>query len=255
MQWSSEVQLAAVIGAIYLYDCTLLLYSSEAVIERAGSRFRMLSGSPQIQIRGRLVLLLNPLLPHRPSFRASWDAARSHPDARDMDLFATALKKLYPFLTLVWPLILVVVPGALLVLTTPGFLLAVAFTYLAIIALLVRLWFLRKSLHLTNAKFSLLAFECMVCPPCSANLLRKLSLSFAAVPDLITLVTGLLKSEKRDAALKQIVTDIEASLAMEEPGSPRYIRLSTVLERARQLIAAHVPSALSNDELALEKLK
>ncbi|MBN8480509.1 MAG: hypothetical protein J0L88_02840 [Xanthomonadales bacterium] len=222
----AELQFAMVVALIYLLDCVLFLHVNEAVIER-GRRKRILFGSAQPWIAGRRVLLLAPWRPLATAWRYAWsvrdtldapagsEAARAEVDAR-----ANGIRRLAPSVVLVWVLVLLATPAALLLATIPVFVIVAAVAWLSVWILVLRLALLRRALGLGWGGFAQVAFECLACPPVAANLPRKLSLRLSPTIDLVAFVDD----AERAQVHAQLVHDLDARLVFLEPGSPAHDR-------------------------------
>jgi hypothetical protein len=187
--WSAEAALALVIVALYLKDCLLLLQPNEAVLVRA-RHWQAGFGQRQWTLAGREPYLAHPLLPHQPVFRLQWDMLvpprGGTPPTNAVDAVESpgrlgALRRLLPGVWLSFLLLFVLIPttvlgrwGVVATLTVLGLL------YLNILVSLWVVWLSRHRLGLTGGTLGLLAFECLVCPPYAANLVRRLSWRYPA---------------------------------------------------------------------------
>ncbi len=223
---AAEVQFAGVLALIYLLDCVQLLHVNEAVVER-GRRTRFLFGSAQPWIAGRRVLLLAPWRPLATAWRFGWsvrdtldvpdgsDAARAEVDARVREL-----ARLAPMVVVVWVLVLLATPAALLLATIPVFVLVAGVAWLSVWVLVVRLALSRRALGLGWGGFCQVAFECLACPPMAANLPRKLSLRLSPAIDLVAFIDD----DERTRVRGQLVRDLDARLVFLEPGTSAHDR-------------------------------
>ncbi|HEX7769104.1 MAG TPA: hypothetical protein VF422_03650 [Dokdonella sp.] len=235
----AEWQLAAVVILIYLFDGLVLLHVNEAILEHGRNR-RIRFGSVQPWIAGRRLLVLSPLRPFATAWRFGWgvrdtleppagtDDARAVLDAR-----AGVIARLAPFVGVVWVLVLLATPTALLAATIPAFVLVAACAWLSVWVLVARLASLRAELGLSWGAFGLVALECVVCPPVAANLPRKLSMRLSPPVDLMAFVDD----RDRAAVHARLAADIEARLVFLEPGSPAAARA----EHYRNLLLAAAP--------------
>lgn len=164
------------------------MYANEGVVRGARGGVRLQVADDRIRIAGRSIIWLNPLTPAAPAFRASWGrtdllaASPGLPSRVPEALEASAV--LWPYVATVFVYGVVGVPLALLFRGAAFALPVAAVTYLAIAALLVRLWFLRGSFGLSSRKFAVVAFECIACVPFAAGLVRRLSLAIPITEDL-----------------------------------------------------------------------
>lgn len=59
---------------LYLYDSAVLLASNEVILSpRQSGRWVAMFGADSFQLRGKEPFMPNPLLPHHPIFRLSWN--------------------------------------------------------------------------------------------------------------------------------------------------------------------------------------
>lgn len=242
----AEYQLAAAILVIYLLDCVALLYVNEGIVERNRVGWRITFGSSQPWIAGKRIALLNPFTPQLPTWRAAW-RMREVLDAHEvtgtvadhLQRQANALRKLQPYLWCVCLLVLIALPLALGLRNTLGFLGVALLAWLAVWALVIRLWFLRSAIDLSIGGFVLAAFECLVCPPNAANLTRKLSMRQAINTDLVA-IAGMLSTCEKDEVLVHIDRDVAARQILLETETPEYARTvlyRTALDLARARVA------------------
>jgi hypothetical protein len=238
----AEFQLAAAIIAIYLLDCLALLYFNEGIVERFRQRWSIGFGSAQPWVAGKRIALLNPLTPHVPAWKAAWHVR----DAREADEIMVdaegrlleqcrALQGLRAFLWPTWFFVLIALPISLSLRITVVFLITAIIAWSAVWILIIRMWFLRKSLNLSGGAFALVAFECLVCPPNAANLIRRLSMRHSIRADLLTL-SGMLASSDRIGVIAHIERSVAARqhfLEVESEAFARSERYLTLLADVR----------------------
>lgn len=227
----AEIQLATAIVLIYLLDCLTLLYVNEGVVERRGSGWRIGFGSTQPWIAGKRVCLLNPFTPLTDACKASWQIrdvfdgriAAESAKAR-LDHRSAILRKLSPYVVMVWVLVLIALPVALCVWNTLGFLCIAALAWLSIWALVLKFWQLRSALDLSRGEFLLIVLECLACPPCAANLVRKLSMRTPLGADLAAFAGILGDRDAAIGAFARIDHEVKVRLVFLEPETPEYER-------------------------------
>jgi hypothetical protein len=177
---SYEFGLFALAVLFYLYDSTVLLYSNEAVLTRTGGKWAANTGFYGFLFAGRTLCVLNPLGPHQPAYRLSWDFNALPPAPPAACLAESgALKILTPTsmgaaigLFILLPLGMFTALGAFAVIP------ALILLYGSIIVSLI----LVRSRHILVAqdrkRFIALAFECLACPPFGVNMVRRTTLSY-----------------------------------------------------------------------------
>jgi hypothetical protein len=237
---SVEVLLVAAASAIYIADSAQLLYANEGLIFLVRRGWRATLGAKQFSLLGRSVHIPAPLAPQRPLFRLSWSASAAsegaaaatgaeRPTAAE---WAALAERFAPLALPLWVIALglfallpiglfsplgyrAVLPGLLLI--YGGAVWALAWT-----------WLRRGPLHLTRSKWSLLAFECLACPPCALNLVRKLSLGMdeALLPgrNLIQAVDTLLRASERSTFRRSLIESLEDRLDLDEGSTGAFIR-------------------------------
>jgi hypothetical protein len=179
--FSYEAELIAITIFLYLYDSSVLLYSNEAILTNtAVGRWSAAWGWSGFVLAGRSLCMLNPFTPHRPSFRLRWQFEESDEVEADgswnerVDL----LKRLRASTLACAIGMFVLVPAGLLSsLGAYALIPGAAIVYGSAIVGLVRLSFVRDRLGLGGIRFTGFAFECLACPPFSANMLRRVALS------------------------------------------------------------------------------
>jgi hypothetical protein len=183
---SYEFDLIVIAILLYLIDSSPLLYANEMVFQ-CNSRGRWSVAQGRILLAGRFLCVLNPLTPHRPSFRLHWHltevpAEREKPVwsdyARDLHTLAPAVLTAGAGLFVALPIGMFSPLGAYAVI--PALLLIYGGTLVA----LFRLYRLRDRLALGRRRFIAIAFECMACPPFAVNLVRKITLGISITEPL-----------------------------------------------------------------------
>lgn len=227
MHIPAEAQLVALIGALYLYDCVSLVYHNQVVVRRTRQGWQVAFPRDNATFGKRLMLMLPLLAPFYPAYKLSWninagivsgDVESSLADFRSAD--ELLFLRLAPVSVFLGFGVLLAVPIGLRFLPTMSFLVLLAVLYAGIAYQLVRLWRIRVSCHLPTEKFSSFAFECIACPPCAVNLLRKVSLNTIPKLDLIDFVERTLPREQQIDIVSEVIKRVEADLVAEDESSP-----------------------------------
>jgi hypothetical protein len=177
---SYEFGLFALAVLFYLYDSTVLLYSNEAVLTCAGSKWIASTGFYGFLFAGRTPCVLNPFAPHQPAYRLNWDfhALPAAPAAACLEASA-GLKVLTATsvgaaaaLFIVLPLGMFTALGAFAVIPA----LILLYGSIVVSLILVR----RRGILIAHDRrsFMALAFECLACPPFGVNMVRRTTLSY-----------------------------------------------------------------------------
>ncbi len=172
----TEVLLVAGILAFYLLDSARLLHFDELQVAATRRGWDVSTGS-DLEMRGRFVLVPNPLLPARTQFHASWlpPGGGVVEDAEALRGFARSLWPVRVGCVMVGLLVLVALPSLLLAFRDPAWLLAVlAASSLLTLAMLLAVFRRRAALRLDTRVLLALCAESLLCPPCAPNLYRKL---------------------------------------------------------------------------------
>lgn len=188
---SVNVELILLIVILYGMTTSALLYVNEGLVNYSYSGASIILPRDGIRIAGRVPILINPLTPMFPVFRARWgvrDIGMSERDIRkQMKRMIVASKRLAPYSATIFVYVVVGIPIGLILNNTLNLILIVAVAYTANIMMLVRLWFMRNCFLLTKAKFAAIAFESLVCLPFSAGIVRRLTLSANINTDITSL--------------------------------------------------------------------
>ena len=231
------VLLLVAIILIYLLDCLVLLYANEAVAKSHRAGWFVDFGSRQAWIAGKRMYLLNPFTPLTAVYRTHWTIAESLPHADESTLaswaeHAVLIARLNTRIAATAWIVLVILPLAMLVWGALGFLVGAALSWFVVIVLLLRFAGCRRALELSRGEFALLAFECLACPPCAVNLLRKLSLRYRMNVDLVA-VAMRLDAREAEQVLDHIGQQADARLIMMAIDTAEYEQAYTYRELIR----------------------
>lgn len=193
--FSSEAQLALLILALYGSTCVVFLCANERILERVLGGRRLRVADDRVRIAGRSLVWLHPFTPMFPVFRGCWgcvDAIAAAPGlpARVYEVSA-ASALLAPYVLAEFLFIVIATPVTLLAVGAIAAVPIVVLAYIATVALLVRLWFLREAFALSGIRYAAVAFECMACLPLSAGVVRRLTLTVPITEDLASFVVGM----------------------------------------------------------------
>lgn len=219
-----EMLLVVGMVGLYLYDSALLLASNEALLTpgRKG-RWIALFGADSYQVRGKEPFLPNPLLPHRPLYRFSWNTEGLVGPSRP---WSPPTGKVYailaPSIWLMLVALFVLIPlGLFSRLGNLAIAAGIVLFYVNALIALTLAWFKRGDYEISGRRFSFLTFESLTCPPFALNLVRHLSLSVHPREDFLSVVDGCLSGTERDAALKKVITRVKSEIDWEDEGTPR----------------------------------
>lgn len=232
-----EVLLMTVAVGIYLYDAVLLLYRNEAVLYPVRTGKYSVSFSPGWgQLLGKSVYLPNPLMPHKPLYRLSWQAG---PVSESLSThqpvweeISKSLATLAPYIWAMFIALFVLLPVGLFTrLGNAVLFAAVAMLYLNALMVLILLFMDRHQLGITGKRFAAIAFESLVCIPCALNLVRKISLAVPVQEDLLSAGKRLLSPDEYRLVVETVAAQVTEDLAMEEVQSDRHQELEAYRTR------------------------
>lgn len=240
--------LLVVILLIYLLDCIVVLYANEAIVKPHESGWRVDFGSRQGWIAGKRIYLLNPLTPLAATYRTHWQVGEASARVDEGTLARCAdhtrlIARLDARIAMTAWVVLIILPLAMMLRGSLGFLIGAAISWVLVIVLLVRFFASRVELELGWGEFSLIAFECLACPPCAVNLLRKLSLRYRMNIGLVGLTVAM-PEDRAAIVFERIGEQVDAHLVMMDDETPEYAQTSAWRELLRieysRLIAKEV---------------
>jgi hypothetical protein len=176
---SAELQLLLAAAFFYLYDSSILLHANEGALSPAGGgRWACVYQPNSVILRGRFVYIPNPLLPYRPVYRLAWDAGSvSFIDSTDWAWQRERYALLAPCVCLAGLAIFVLLPICLFLGQSDLHVLtAAALVYANSIAAGIMVIRRRDMLGLGRKRAWCVAAECVLCPPFTLNLIRRLSI-------------------------------------------------------------------------------
>lgn len=178
---SYEVQLFLLAVLFYLYDASVLLYSNEAILTCVGAqRWTAATGWADFGFAGRALCVLNPLTPHRPSFRLNWDLQSLTSGTGDQRWSERTrqLKVLGPMTLAAGAALYVLLPLGLFTALGPYAILPALVLLYGSTMLALRHVHRHGLLAASGRKsFAGFAFECLACPPFAVNMVRRITLA------------------------------------------------------------------------------
>lgn len=189
-----SVKLIAIMAGFFLYDSALLLYANEALLSLKKGKWRIHYGSTYFTIFGKSVFIANPFALHRPLFRLAW--YKSSVDCGptdDLTTISQQLSKLAPLIVLSGVAQFVLLPAVLLFgLNLHNLLITTIIIYLCNMLSLVTVLRNRDQFGTTQKQVAALTIECLLCPPITLNIIRRLSLARSLKDDLSVVSRSLL---------------------------------------------------------------
>jgi hypothetical protein len=215
---SPETLLMGVIVAFFLKDSTRMLHPNEAVLVRGvGGRWRAGFGARSWRLGGREPHLANPFLPHEPVVRLAWQMAAPQTEAGALPFtLPDALPRLGALAWAIWAQLFVLLPAALtgqIALLAPAA--VIAMLYASAVLAMAIVWWHRRALGLSDRSVCGLAFECIVCPPYAANLVRRVAALQPARDDFIAAARRLLDAAQQRAVARECLARIDERIEAE----------------------------------------
>lgn len=190
---AAELQLFVLLSAFYLYECSLLLYTNQAVVSRNQKGLWKVSfGSERWIYRGRELYLLNPFTPFRPVYLLSWNLERltetgselSAPPDSYYSHYAIFIAICSAGIFLVFPYVLLLAPSDRNVIGV------MTLIYGSLLYISLVLYTERDSLGLTRKEAFSIACEYLLCPPLAVNVIRRISLRRKHRIDLVSFLSS-----------------------------------------------------------------
>lgn len=224
---SSELLLTLLIVGLYIHDSTLLLRSNEALLElRFRSRWVPSFPARRFTLLGKHVHVNGLLPPNTLLFRTSWAMDGDAPAAPGWEDIARVLRRYQWPSALLFVLVVVLLPAALL--TGAGdatALVLIGLIYATVAGTAAALWIQRGALRLSASSCLRLCAEMLLCPPVAANVARRLSLTVVVDEDFVSACRRLLGPPDWMLAAAEITARIEDEIEVEGEGSVRHARL------------------------------
>jgi hypothetical protein len=237
---SYETELVALAIVLYLFDSTLMLYVNEAVLIQDGSgQWAAATGWERFGIGGRLMYVLNPFTPNRPSFRLSWSYHALPAAPAAVQSWSECAAHLRP-LALIGPLValglFVALPVGLF--TAAGsyaVIPALVLIYGSALAGLILLYRRRSAAALSAKRFAAIALECLLCPPLAVNILRRTTLGMRIREDVPSAGARLLPAESWARLREHCLRRLEAAIQSLPDGAREISSLQAQQQRLREL--------------------
>jgi len=238
---STELELFLLVVLFYLYDSSVFLYSNEAVLTPESAEHWAASvGWAGFVFAGRVLCMLNPFTPHKPSYRLHWDFNSLVVETADHSWTESAatIKVLAPFTLAAGLGLFVLLPLGLF--TTLGGYADAAGMSLFYVATACALYRVKRLglLHSPDLKrFVGFAFECLACPPFGVNMVRRISLS-RGVPEPLPLAGArLLDAPSWDQLRSRCIARLDDALRIAGEESTESRSLEAQKQRLRELVS------------------
>ncbi len=208
---SAEVQLFFLAALFYVYDSALLLFVNEGVLTPSRNGWSIKTGNTGFTIRGKNLIFPNLFLPHRPVFCLSWNYKNPVSTSTviwdiERSLYSTFVPMVYGM-----AIALFLILPAVLFLNRSDIALLICLALIYVNSLLtgVVLFFSRERLQLTRSKSWSIFLECLLCPPLTINVVRKISTQKVLHSSLVTAGITLLENEDWDHLCDEFIAQLD----------------------------------------------
>ncbi len=217
-----SVKLIVIMAGFFLYDSALLLYANEALMSLKKGKWRIHYGSTYFTIFGKSVFVANPFDLHRPLFRLAWyKSSIDGSPTDDLTAISQQLSRLAPLIILSAITQFVLLPLVLLFgLNLHNLIITAIIIYLCNALPLVAVLRNRDQFGMTHKQAAALTVECLLCPPITLNVIRRLSLARSLKDDLSVVSRSLLtvdEWEKVRLAMEIQVDETKESRSSADP--------------------------------------
>ena len=164
--------------------------------------------------------MFNPFLPHMMAFSSNWSmrkGAKHIDEATKIEEFAANIYPLNLFAIVLWVLLLLCIPTAILSSGTGiVFFAAVCATYATILTMLAVLCLKRIELGMSSRQFFYIALDCIACPPFSINLVRKVTWQYKTNFDPIEFAVKNLDRDELVKLIQLLISRLDEQLLLED---------------------------------------
>jgi len=228
---------ALVLGVIglYLYDSIMLLKINELIIVNSAGKWSYKFPIFGYQLLRKYPLITNVFTPSYVVFKTFWPGGGDCASPKKIESFIKLLWPVQMLVTVLLCLFFVFLPIVSFVYGSGVILLGVfLLIYVVIVGVLTFVFFLRKKLHLTNYKFISIAFESLVCPPLSMNIVKKITLQHPNIGDPYLFSKNTFDSDTLDHFVVSLASAVDRNLKFLERGSSHYLYLDEYLHQIKK---------------------
>jgi len=221
---STEWAVVVLLIAIYLVDCIVLVARGQALLERAGRKWRMHFGAPHYVIRDCPVVFLNPLTPWNMALKTAPLFGPSVSGAPRPSVLVRAFAARGLFVGVQAVLVLGVLPVLLYRNAGWSLVLTLALAYANAIVMLVSALLAYRKQGVPVRPIVGLGLTGLACIPLSVNFVRRASLTFVLDGDAQRFIR-LLRGRERDVAQYELAAHVSEAIAAVDEGSSDETRL------------------------------
>lgn len=231
-----------VVILIYICDAALLLYRNEVIlIAKFRGRYDVKFGNSDLTFLGKILFIPNLFLPHQPLYRLSWEPCERTADVGDDEVLEATKQRLLGFAPYLWVMFVslyVLLPVGLYI--RHGLivlLLSALWFYTMTIMTLILIYLERKTIGISNSRFTAICFESLICAPCALNITRKVSMAVAIQSEVAELSKKILTPLAYTNFIQSLLGVIDSQILIETEGSPRFVKLQAYrLSISRELV-------------------
>lgn len=197
-------------------------------------KWKVICPDSQWQILRKIPYFFNPFLANSPIFCGTWSTATEANNISNIeaeiaiDEFVNALSPLNYFVIILFVMMCLCIPLALLVYGTGFvFLSIMLITYTTIVIMLAMLYVKRTELGLSQWNYFSIAFDCIVCPPYAINLVRKITWQYKVKFNPIEFAVSKLNRDDFSKLVQRLILRLDEQLLNEDDNSVRWEKLKT----------------------------
>lgn len=231
-----EAQLLILAVLFYIYDSSILLFSNEGVITPSWKNWTAKTHPRGLVLLRKRLFIPNLLLPHRPIFRLHWQP-ESMSQAASVEWQKE--KSLYgwfglPAYGMALALFVITPITYYFFRSDPALLTCLALIYLIPVGAGMLMYRHQKHLGFSTKNAWSLFFECLLCPPFTINIVRKLSLARPLQASFVDSAFQLVDAAQWDLLRAELIASIDAEIDATE-SQESIARLSASKDRLREM--------------------
>jgi hypothetical protein len=231
---SFEALLVLGVFGLYCYDSFMLLNFNELIFIRFKKKWSYKFPILSLQLLRKFPFLPNLLTPNVPLFQVFWPSRDQGLNTKELDTF---IKSALPIQIISVLLLLLMFIGLPIIAFTYGssvkLLIIFSTIYSLIVCILIYIFNQKHNLKISNTKFLSIAFESIVCPPFSLNMVRKISLNFPMNVDPYIFSKKMFEEETKKSFKTNLSIMIDKKMNFLEKDSERFIELNNYLNQIK----------------------
>jgi hypothetical protein len=231
---SFEVLLILGVFGFYFYDSFMLLSLNELILTRSSKKWTYKFPIVGFQLLKKFPFLPNLLTPNATLFQVSWPTSDQGLNIKELNIFIKSVLPIQIISVLILLLMFICLPVIAFTYGS-GVKLLIIFSaiYSLIVCGLIYIFNQKHNLKISNTKFLSIAFESIVCPPFSLNMVRKISLNFPMNVDPYIFSKKMFDEETKKSFKKNLCIIIDKKMNFLEKDSERFIELNNYLNQIK----------------------